>query len=487
MDDPAIIGAKVKQTWPNGVANDGRTYSQIPDAEIGSMYLLKNGDKGLQALGFSTTDSSKAAAALRKDFTAQSKELGYQNALDSWNRASEVPNDGSGDLTLLYSYIKALDPNSVVREGEIEISKATGSVPENILTAYTRAKEGKLLSPEQRGEYIREVGRIYNFKAKQQQQLNAFYTGLATDSQVDPKKVIGAVGEIKLAELPELPDIQKKGVSEETNGAFTGFLEKTGLHDIPILGGLVGRGIAEPIAKGAEVVAEGLVSPVIDLATKGKITNERRFMSPQAYKTITEGSPSDVLAEGLKTGASAGLATIGAKTLPSIVQGVKTMLPKIPGGTKQILTKGPIGAVKGIIGKKRDEVLAKLPAGKIQGDKVVKAVQKWANDAPASIQEQAQKHALDVQKKFGGKILDFKKALADRTAAGDIGYTHTREARGALATGERAVRDAITSQLPKEITKFDPAFEMTYKAPKKISKAIWEGIKLTGLGKMIGL
>lgn len=64
--DPITIGQKVKKTYLTGVAKDGRAYKDIPDNELGSMYLLKNGDQGIKALGIDpvkAAQQSKAAAA----------------------------------------------------------------------------------------------------------------------------------------------------------------------------------------------------------------------------------------------------------------------------------------------------------------------------------------------------------------------------------------------------------------------------------------
>src|SRR3990167_10856070 len=203
------VGSRVKQIYPTGVASDSRRYIDIPDEEIGSKFLLKNGDKGLQAIGLANAGDTKQAAQLRKEFNALQEIKDFKNARDSWNRARDVPNDGSGDLTLIYSYIKALDPNSVVREGEINISKATGSVPNNLITSYKRVKEGKLLSDEQRAEYQSEVGRFYNYKAQIAQQSQAHYSGLASDMGANPEDVVGGIGKIETAKVPELPDIQQ--------------------------------------------------------------------------------------------------------------------------------------------------------------------------------------------------------------------------------------------------------------------------------------
>ena len=203
--DLKAVGQKVKQIYPE--------YNDISDEQLGLKFITKYGkdENAMAALGVQGTGDVKEAANLRKEFAKETKDSNFKFVQDAYRRTKDVPNTGAGDLSLIYSFIKALDPTSVVREGEINISKATGSVPENLLTAYKRVKEGKLLSDQQRAEYKGEIGRFYNEKAKEQQQRNAFYSGLASDMQIDPQKIIGEYSNLELADIPEAPQQQQLG------------------------------------------------------------------------------------------------------------------------------------------------------------------------------------------------------------------------------------------------------------------------------------
>lgn len=83
----------------------------------------------------------------------------------------------------------------------------------------------------------------------------------------------------------------------------------TKVYDLPVLGGIA-RATSEPLAKAAEYGAEAIASPVLDLAQKGKVTSDRRFMSPNDYKAVTGGGV-DAALNTLGTGLSAGLSAIG--------------------------------------------------------------------------------------------------------------------------------------------------------------------------------
>lgn len=60
-----------------------------------------------------------------------------------------------GDLAILFDYMKALDPNSVVRESEGERFAATGSFSDRAANALNRLITGKTLTPEQRQEVLK--------------------------------------------------------------------------------------------------------------------------------------------------------------------------------------------------------------------------------------------------------------------------------------------------------------------------------------------
>lgn len=61
------------------------------------------------------------------------------------------------DLALIFSYMKMLDPGSVVREGEFANAQNTAGIPERVVNAYNRALNGTRLSDSQRNEFFRSA------------------------------------------------------------------------------------------------------------------------------------------------------------------------------------------------------------------------------------------------------------------------------------------------------------------------------------------
>ena len=67
-----------------------------------------------------------------------------------------------GDLGLIFSYMKTLDPGSVVREGEQASAQNAAGVPERIRNYYNQLIAGERLSPEQRADMANTAISIYN-------------------------------------------------------------------------------------------------------------------------------------------------------------------------------------------------------------------------------------------------------------------------------------------------------------------------------------
>ena len=58
------------------------------------------------------------------------------------------------DIALVFSFMRALDPGSTVREGEFATAKTAGSIPTAIYNAYNQALKGNFLTPEQVKQFL---------------------------------------------------------------------------------------------------------------------------------------------------------------------------------------------------------------------------------------------------------------------------------------------------------------------------------------------
>lgn len=85
-----------------------------------------------------------AQKQLLKPYQEYQKVNTAYNSLEQLAKAKE---SGPNDIAILYDFIKTLDPNSVVREGEIHLSKQGMSALEGLGVSATRLTKGVLLSP----------------------------------------------------------------------------------------------------------------------------------------------------------------------------------------------------------------------------------------------------------------------------------------------------------------------------------------------------
>lgn len=132
------------------------------------------------------------ADKLRDEFNAASKEL--VTVGDNYAKIQEVSADNSaaGDLSLIFSYMKMLDPNSVVREQEFANAQNAAGVPDRIRASYNKVISGERLSPNQRADFIKQAGNVYNAQNKRHQEtVVKRYTAMAKRWNIDPQDVVG--------------------------------------------------------------------------------------------------------------------------------------------------------------------------------------------------------------------------------------------------------------------------------------------------------
>ena len=76
-----------------------------------------------------------------------------------------------GDLSLIFGYMKMLDPGSVVREGEFATAQNAAGVPERIQNIYNQVVSGQRLSPSQRQSFKGQAGKLYSTAQTQEAQV----------------------------------------------------------------------------------------------------------------------------------------------------------------------------------------------------------------------------------------------------------------------------------------------------------------------------
>lgn len=91
---------------------------------------------------------------IRKELNSLQDVQNYRAALPMLKSAQTAPNTRSGDLDVIYAVGKALDPGSVVREGELNLVIKSGNLPQQLTGAASYVMKGGKLPPDQRAELL---------------------------------------------------------------------------------------------------------------------------------------------------------------------------------------------------------------------------------------------------------------------------------------------------------------------------------------------
>lgn len=137
----------------------------------------------------------KAADKFITDF---GNEKAIQNLSVAGSYLNQMDNLGVGtpqykpsdDIALIFSFMKALDPGSTVREGEYATAKNAGSVPESVVNTYNQILSGKFLNDGQRRNFIETARKSYTGIAKEAETVASRYRTMAKDRGIPENLVV---------------------------------------------------------------------------------------------------------------------------------------------------------------------------------------------------------------------------------------------------------------------------------------------------------
>lgn len=158
---------------------------------------------------------------LRDEFTNTTKN--FRTVQDAYSKIKKTTSTGAGDMSMLYSYIKLLDPDSVVRESEFATAAASGSLGERIQGAYKSIAEGGRLPESLRNEFLAEAKNIYKGQKDGYDRSIKTYKGLANRNKLNPENVVTDYRELNPIPDEETvtPNVPKMGQTMQgTDGVY---------------------------------------------------------------------------------------------------------------------------------------------------------------------------------------------------------------------------------------------------------------------------
>ncbi|MNB77303.1 hypothetical protein D3C81_171030 [compost metagenome] len=142
----------------------GLGYTPPKQREAPSGYTYQ-GDSLTPIPGGPADNSSPQAVAsgeqsLRKEVTQNLKDdQGVLSMYRNVQAAARQPS-AAGDLSMIFAFMKMLDPGSVVREQEFANAQNAAGVPDQVRNAYNKAISGQRLNPAQRQDFMNQAAQL---------------------------------------------------------------------------------------------------------------------------------------------------------------------------------------------------------------------------------------------------------------------------------------------------------------------------------------
>ncbi len=156
----------------------------VPRAEVAARAQAELGAKQKKA---------EAETGLRKEWLSNPQTKVSQDVSVAVGKVRAVGQDkpsAAGDLSLIFNYMKLLDPGSVVREGEFATAQNAAGVPDRIQNFYNNILRGERLNPAQRSDFVGRAEQLYEVHWERQKAFNDEFKKIAKDQGLDTGKVV---------------------------------------------------------------------------------------------------------------------------------------------------------------------------------------------------------------------------------------------------------------------------------------------------------
>jgi hypothetical protein len=196
--EKADTGAGVAFVDPTtGLPKNTLDKSVSPDAQLSSQ-TQRRGQDITQATALAGQEatagkqSRRDTASLRKEFRGLPSVKEYETSLPIVETARNAPDTPAGDLQVIYSVGKVLDPNSVVREGELQLTQnATPFLQKVIGKARAELSGQGRLTPQTRQDLVGMLDqRVQGYQQAYSRDYET-YGGYARDIGADPGQIVG--------------------------------------------------------------------------------------------------------------------------------------------------------------------------------------------------------------------------------------------------------------------------------------------------------
>ena len=163
------------------------------DTQQARLYGAQADAAGRKGTGMFETpkDMLKYEQDLREEFNKQPAVKEFGTVRDAYSKVQGAAQDKSaaGDISMIFAYMKMLDPASTVREGEFATAQNATGVPGQVQNLYNQIMSGNRLNDAQRLDFISQANKLFSVHDRQYGAVRGQYSDLAKRAGIDPSRV----------------------------------------------------------------------------------------------------------------------------------------------------------------------------------------------------------------------------------------------------------------------------------------------------------
>jgi len=160
---------------------------------------------------------------LRKEYNTEVST--FTETQDAFERVNSAENTAVGDIALITSYMKMIDPGSVVREGEFATAQNAAGAPEKFRNTFNKIMSGERLTPGQRKEFKSQAKSLLGAAKKREQDVRAGLNPTIKRYGLDSKNVFYT------------PETDEQTQAESTSAASPQFRFNAATGELEAVGG----------------------------------------------------------------------------------------------------------------------------------------------------------------------------------------------------------------------------------------------------------
>jgi len=195
------------------------TLDQSASQHADKMALGWGGLRSDEAIAQAKLDAANAGpdvsdeGTVRREYGSLTK--GFRDVQDAYQRIKSTdPTTPAGQMSLVFQYMKMLDPGSTVREGEYANAENARSIPAGVANLYNKIIDGTPLTPDQVKDFQTQAQSLYNGALQGYDNLRTTYS-----NQVAPAYGMDAERVLPDFALPDLRYDPKEIIFQGQNGA----------------------------------------------------------------------------------------------------------------------------------------------------------------------------------------------------------------------------------------------------------------------------